>query len=203
MKRIFLFLVIFTFSSLFLKAQMNTGSKFVAGYNQLGLSAYSDKSVGSTTKPDKYFNLDLTTKAGYFLKNRIAVGGMINYSLSKINYVTSALKASNTEWSIGPLARYYVEYGTLIPFAEASFTYGMRNSTQESASFTSEIKHSVFGLNAGIGADYFLNQSIALEGMLGYSVKRLKPATKGATGQGHTENGFGCSFGVIFYFGTI
>jgi hypothetical protein len=203
MKRIFLLLVIFTFSSFLLKAQMNTGSKFVAGYNQLGINAYSDKSVGSTSKPDKYFNLDLTTKAGYFLKNRIAVGGMINYSRSTINYVTSALKAADTEWSIGPLARYYVEYGTLIPFAEASFTYGMRNSIQESASFTNEIKHSVLGFNAGIGADYFLNQSIAFEGMLGYNMKRLKPQMTGATGQGHLENGFGCTFGVIFYFGTI
>lgn len=182
---------------------MNTGSKFVAGYTQLGFKTYTDKAVGTNSDPDKYFNLNLTTKGGYFLKNRLAVGAVLNYDHSVQNFVTSDMKNTDTEWAIGPLARYYMEYGKIIPFGEALVTYGMRNSLTEYTSFNNEIKHSVFSLGAGVGADYFLNEKIALEGMLTYGMSRLKPAMDGATGEGHLESGFGMNFGVIIYFGTI
>lgn len=190
------------FASLYLKAQMNTGSKFVAGYNNLSFNASSDKYVGTTSDPEKYFDIGLTTKAGYFLKNRLAIGGLVNYNYSKVTF-TADSKNISSGWSIGPLARYYLEYGTIIPFAELSTEFGMTNDKQiYSTGEPIESKHSVFGLNAGIGADYFLNESIAFEGMLHYSFDRVKPAGD-ATGDGYKTNGFGFSIGIIFYFGTI
>ncbi len=203
MKHTTLLLVLLFCSSFFLKAQMNTGSKFIAGYNQFGFKTYTDKAVGTSSDADKYFHLNLTTKAGYFLKNRIAIGAIIDYNHSVQNFVTSIYKNIDTEWAFGPIARYYMEYGKIIPFAEISATYGMKNSRTESLSFNNEIKHSVLSLSAGIGANYFLNEKIAIEGMLNYGMSRLKPTMKGATGEGHLESGFGCNFGLIFYFGTI
>jgi hypothetical protein len=203
MKRLSSLIAIILFTTTILNAQMNTGSKFVAGSNNFSFGASNEKYVGTTSDPYKYFNINLNTKAGYFLKNRIAIGGLIDFGYGKSSQGTT-YKNSSTIWSIGPLARYYVEYGKLIPFAEASVNFGMQNSkTEYSATSTIEEKHSVFGIKAGIGADFFLNESIAFEGMLNYYMNRLKPATKGATGEGTLENGFGCSFGIIFYFGTI
>jgi len=66
MKQSILLMVFLLCSSFFLKAQMNTGSKFIAGYNQFGFKTYTDKAVGTNSDPDKYFQLNLTTKAGYF-----------------------------------------------------------------------------------------------------------------------------------------
>jgi hypothetical protein len=203
MKRFSFLLIIILFSSFILKAQMNTGSKFVAGYNQFGINSYHDKDKASSSDPDKYFNINLTTKAGYFLKNRIAIGGFADVGYQKINYVTSDFKVIYSDWSLGPLARYYVEYGSLIPFAEISVGFGLNTTKSESATTTIESKHSVFGLKGGIGADYFLNESIAFEGMANYYMNRLKPKGDNATGEGSTQNGFELSFGVIFYFGTI
>jgi len=187
----------------FLNAQMNSGSKFIAGNNQFSFHNSGYKEKGSDLDPDKYFNLNLSTKAGYFIKNRIAVGGMINYDVSKVNYVASMYKNTNTSWSIGPLARYYTEYGSLIPFAEASVGFGMNVDKTESDLYNNETKHSLFSLKGGVGANYFLNESIAFEGMLYYFFDTLKPKSAGATGPGHVENGFGANFGIIFYFGTI
>jgi hypothetical protein len=201
MKKIMFALAILIFASAYLKAQMNTGSKFVAGYNNLSFNASSDKYVGTTSDPEKYFDIGLTTKAGYFLKNRLAIGGLVNYNYSKATFAADS-KNISSGWSIGPLARYYLQYASIIPFAELSTEFGMTNNKQIFTSTTTESKHTVFGLNVGIGADYFLNESIAFEGMLGYSFDRVKPGGD-ATGDGYKTNGFGCSFGIVFYFGTI
>lgn len=203
MKNLILTIILVFVGGTLLQAQMNSGSKFVAGYNQLSFNSNSYKEKGSSLEPDKYTNFDLTTKAGYFMKNRIAIGGMVNYNLSRTNYKVSMSKYTNTSWLIGPLARYYTEYGSLIPFAEASVGFGMNVSKQESDLYNSETKHSVFGLKGGVGANYFLNESIAFEGMLYYYYNTLKPKSAGAIGPGHIESGLGVNFGIIFYFGTI
>jgi hypothetical protein len=203
MKRIIFIIVISLSISVMLKAQMNSGSKFIAGSNQLSFSVHNQKYLGTTSDPTKYFNFDLNTKAGYFLKNRIAIGGLVDYGFQKSSQ-SSYSKNYITGFSIGPLARYYVQYGTLIPFAEASVVFGIQNNkTIYEALPTTEFKHSVLGFKAGIGANYFLNESIAFEGMLDYYMTKLKPKWEGATGDGELESGVELSVGIIFYFGTI
>ena len=204
MKRLIFFIAILLVSSVLVKAQMNSGSKFLAGNNSLSVQSYTDKDKDFDVDPDKYFNLNLTTKAGYFLKNRIAIGGMIDYGYARRNFVTSQYKYTDISWMIGPLARYYMEYGTLVPFFEASAGFGVTVNKQEPFDSTPfESKHSVFGLKGGVGADYFLNESIAFEGMINYFMNSQKPSGDGATGAGSVRNGVQVNFGVIFYFGTI
>ena len=192
------------FSTTILFSQMNTGSKFISGNSNFGINSYSEKDKGSDTDADKFFNLNLTTRGGYFLKNRLAIGGLVDLGFNKSEYPLMDEKSTSSHWMVGPLVRYYTEYGNIIPFAEASIGFGMEKSTYEYfESNPFETKHSLFGLKGGVGADYFINESIAVEGMASYYYNRLKPKMDGATGEGHVKSGFEVTFGVVFYFGTI
>jgi outer membrane protein len=194
--------LLFAFSNI--NAQMNSGSRFISGNNSFSFHGSNYKQKDATTDPDKFFNLNLTTKAGYFIKNRIAVGAMIDYIVSKQNNVASQFKHSNSSFLIGPLARYYMEYGKLVPFAEVSVGLGTNIRKDELTGSTStKTKSPVFAFNAGVGANYFINERIALEGVLAYTLTQTKFKSAVLPTAVYYENALGATFGIIFYFGTI
>ncbi len=203
MKRITALIVISLFLTSFVSAQLNSGSKFIAGANRFAANSYGDKDVGSDLDADKYFNMGLNAKAGYFIKNRIAVGALADFGYSSLKYGTSDYKTTYSNWLVGPLARYYLEYITLIPFAEASLGFGSSSSKTLFDTSETTSKHSVINASVGIGADYFLNESIAVEGLLNYNINKQKPTGEGATGDGHVQKGLGVSFGILIYFGVF
>jgi len=203
MKQITATIVISLFLTSFVSAQLNSGSKFIAGTSRLAVNSYSDKDLGSDLDVDKYFNMGLNAKAGYFIKNRIAVGALADFGYSSLKYGSSDYKDINSSFLLGPVARYYLEYITLIPFAEASLGFGSSSSKILFDTTETTYKHSLLNASLGIGADYFLNENIAIEGLLNYSIKKQKPTGEGATGDGHVEKGLGASFGVVIYFGVF
>lgn len=204
MKRLTILTVILFFASTFMHAQMNTGSKFVANNSTLKFHTSNYKLKDATGDPDKYFDLNLATKGGYFIKNGIAIGAVIEYSLGRQNQVVSQYKSTSTGLLIGPVARYYTEYGSIIPFAEVSAGFGVNTQKTEFLDLPStKDKAPVFNIKPGIGADYFLNDSFAVEGMIYYFFSHEKE-NPGDPGESiYVENGFGMAFGIVFYFGTI
>jgi len=212
MKQLLVILICVLLTSSNIDAQMNSGSRFIAGTNSLSLEGYTHKMSESTAVPTKIFGMNLSTKAGYFIKNRIAVGGMIDYRYSRqrSEYISTfdstkvVTTNASTTWLIGPLVRYYVEYGTIVPFAEMSVGIGKENSRYESTgNAPSKYKSPVFALNAGVGANYFLNESIALEGMVSYSFTRTKHTNPTGPDTVYLNNGIGATVGIVIYFGTI
>lgn len=180
---------------------MNTGSLFASGTTNLSFSSYSDKDIDSDYKVSNT-EISFNPKVGYFVKNRIGVGGMVNISTSTQKDENDD-KYSTSSWIIGPFARYYVEYGSIIPFAELGAGIGSSKTNYEYEGFTEETKHSLTMVTLGAGADFFLNDYCAVEGMLEYFYTKQKPTSDGATGSGHSSSGLVFNFGLTIFFGSI
>lgn len=191
-------------------AQMNTGSYFISGNTSMNFGFGSSKDIDVDYLKSTLTSFGFTPKVGYFIKNRIAVGGLVNLSFErdKQKFTPSGggeviTKYTNTEWYIGPFGRYYVEYGKLIPFAEVSVAFGGAKDKTETEEETTEYPHSVFIVSGGIGASYFLTESFALEGLIQYSYDKRKPTYENAVGKGNVISGVNFLVGVAVYFGKI
>lgn len=108
------------------------------------------------------FNMSLTPKLGYFIKDRWALGAQVGLDIAS----PEGTSDTQTTWSIAPFTRYYfsdAEVDTLLNngafFAEASAGFGGDNSGSG---------NSTNGLDLGIGAGYayFLTPNVGLEGLL-------------------------------------
>jgi len=185
--------------------QLNTGSLFVAGNAGFDLQAYGQKDVDSEVKTN-HFDISLNPKAGYFLKDQLAIGVALNtwaYRSSGEDFSGTTYTSTTSGILFGPFARYYYEYGEFIPFGEVFIGFGSDKEKTESGEFTSETPHSVFQTTAGVGADYFLNEKVAIEAVLKYFYERQKPSGENATGGGHNYNGVVFQIGLGIYFGSI
>ena len=190
--------------SVFSFCQMNTGSFFATGTTGLNLEAYSGKNVDSDTKTG-YLDFSFQPKVGYFLKNRIALGAGIMSGLERSSTDEPNFESTNTTSSLvlGPFGRYYYEYGSFIPFADAFIGFGRQNSKYKSGDLTTNTPHSIFKVAAGVGSDYFINETVAIEGLLQYFWEKQKPSGDNSDGGGHNYSGLMLSLGILVYFGTI
>lgn len=186
-------------------SQMNTGSYFLSGSIPLNLQLYSGKDIVSDTKQG-YQSIQFAPKGGYFLKNRLAVGGMVDYSLYRNSEKYDGGKSSNksTTLLLGPLGRYYFNYGDFLPFAEAFLGIGRTNSkyVDEFGGETTETNsaHSVFKTAVGGGAHCFLSDALAFEALMQYFWESQR-ATEGDGG--HNYTGILLMVGITIYFGSI
>lgn len=155
MKKMFIAAVLLTsVSSTF--AQTDKGDWLVGG--TLGFT---------TTKGNSNFNL--SPSAGYFFADNFAAGANVDLKFGKLGDVKS------TEFGIGPFARYYFGKGNLRPFATAAIDYLTNSSKNTTTNFSSSIDG--FGWFLGAGGAAFLNQSVALEGIVGFDSKKYSGAS--------------------------
>lgn len=187
-------------------SQMNTGSYFVSGSIPLDLQLYSGSSKDSPDQNENYQYINFAPKGGYFIKNRIAVGGMVDFSVDRQKFKNAASSFEEvyktTTLLVGPMARLYYEYGKLMPFAEAFLGIG-RSANKYILDGLSEstTTHSIFKVAGGGGAHYFLTQALAFEVLLQYFWETQKP-TEGL-GSGHNYTGILLLVGITIYFGSI
>jgi len=78
MKRLLFFVLCVMLAVVYGYGQMNTGSFFAAGTAGLDLEIYGGKDIDSDDKTN-YLDLSFNPKMGYFIKNRIAVGGAVYF----------------------------------------------------------------------------------------------------------------------------
>ncbi len=182
---------------------MNSGSYFISGISNFHFAKEIAKDIDSDQGKENTTSFSFTPKMGYFLKNRICIGVLTNITLSGSKISDFDYKNTDTEWYIGPFGRYYLEYGKITPFAELSAAFGGQTSKFETTDGTSKTTHSLLRAAGGIGANYFLNESIAFEAILEYIYNKRKPTSEGATGSGHLDSGISFSIGVVVYFGKI
>ncbi|MGN6341175.1 MAG: outer membrane beta-barrel protein [Ginsengibacter sp.] len=176
--------------SLASKAQtfgFNKGDVILEG--AIGVSS-SDNKANET----KATTISLTPKAGYFVTDKFAVGLNVNYSASK-NTDYSGSSDSYTKSNgvgAGVFGRYYFwNPGQRFKvYGEADLDY--TSTGNENSNGTTTIKSdkvNTFGLNAGIGANYFLTQKIAIgykfANVIGYSTSKVDTKDSKATNNFH------------------
>lgn len=114
------------------------------------------------------FDLSITPKVAWFRNDNFAVGGFIDLGLS-----TAKGAGTTFNYGVGPLARYY--FGSTAVNTNTTSARGSSRFFVEATAglqgFNVPGSGSTNGLGIGIGPGlaYFLNQNIALEGLLKYN----------------------------------
>lgn len=124
------------------QAQIGAGAYTVGGDFNLTQPLFGPTDVGEIT---------LGAKSLYFLADNFAVGGALESSHINI----SGAKLTNV--ILSPHVRYYVgQIGTVPFYSEISAGAGAQFMENSDPTF-------LYGLGAGIGADFFFNKQVALE----------------------------------------
>ncbi len=200
MKKHLLLFLLLVISAGLARAQFNSGSKMVGASSNLdfGFLSEKEKDVEDATKMTI---IDINPRAAYFLKNRIAIGGDLEYYLYRSKYADLDPSTSTT-FRIGPFARYYYKtVASVVPFGELKG--GVGSQVDKSTGTTGEevkYKHSIVYIGAGVGAAFFLADNFSFEGMLNYSYEHQKNKEMGGS---HNTNGIMFSFGFSFYFNSL
>jgi hypothetical protein len=186
MKR--LILICSVFISLNAFGQFNTGSVYFSGITDASIGTELVSSfTGETT-----FNLPfgLYIEGGYFIQNRMAVGGSIH---SHGSFGFGEFNSSEFEFRFGPNFRYYLPREddlNLYLYAHPYYGFWVASGS------------GIYGNNHGIflggGTNYFISESIALEGRIAYNLHRA-----GSAGAYTTYHRLQIEFGISVFFSSI
>ena len=114
------------------------------------------------------FQMDLTPKVAYFIKDGLALGGY-----GRLSLVTAKDAGTATTYGIGALGRYFVEDKNVRKlefskrsrfFVEANAGFGGSSNSKTSASTTG------LDLGVGPGVAYFITPNVSLEALLKYEL---------------------------------
>lgn len=200
-QRIFCMLAVAIFVFGTANAQFNTGNSFIGANSGLSLDMGKDtyKSDLGDSDPYKTFAFSFNPKAGYFIKQRFAVGGMMEYSFSS-SKLTADEKSSSSSFGIGPMVRYYRGYFEGISaFGEIAAGIGSTVDKQIFSESEIETKHKLSFATAGVGASYFLKENVAAEAMLQYYYSVRKPDGDNPNNNRHINSGLRFNVGVVIY----
>jgi len=114
----------------------------------------------------KNTSIQFTPQAGYFFAKNFVLGGqlLVDYSEQGTAHLTS--------WGIGPFARYYFGETKARPFFTGDFSY---LSTRFKSDLTnSSTTNDAFEYFLGAGASFFINENVAVDGILGYRHSKYK-----------------------------
>lgn len=167
------------------------GSLFVANHADAQIQKGNVMWGASLTNMDfglkkgQGWNVGFTPKAGYFIKDNVAVGGYVDLNFSK----SGAGEPTKNQYGFGAFGRYYAEPGEVKNplrhgrfFAEANAGFGgVSQKTQPTTNG--------FNFGFGPGYAYFITPNIGLEGLLKYN---------GLVGGGNTTYQHNVTFGLGF-----
>ncbi|WP_126972859.1 outer membrane beta-barrel protein [Gynurincola endophyticus] len=165
------------------KAQLQEGNMMVgASLADFGL----DFQKGNTG-----FSMSISPRIGYFVKDNIAIGGIVKLGLN------TQKNSTMFDYGIGAFGRYYFSDKDLEVlksarwFLEVDFGFNGRNTKVNSVSANTN----GLGIGFGPGLAYFITDNIALEGLLKYNI---------TTGFGNstTNNRLGLNLGFQIYLPT-
>lgn len=196
MKKLFLVLALISGLAFTANAQdfgFKKGNVFLEG--NIGLNSTNNKNT-----EQKESSFTFTPKAGYFVTDKIAIGVELHFSTEKTEDYTAGAETLDKDniFGAGVFGRYYfLELGKRFKtYAEAGVGYGsLKNENKVGTAASVETKANVFGVNAGVGANYFLTERIAINAGLTNvinfsSIKADAPGAK-------TVSSFGLNAGSI------
>lgn len=145
-----------------------------------GTAGFNNTNFGNDVKVT---DINLSPNLGYFIIDNLAVGAGVG-----LNSSTSEKLGDVSSFALTPFARYYfLGSGDVRLFGQGRFGFGSQKvGDLDAQSFTT------WGLGAGL--NYFLNNNVALEALLGYDSRKVKDAANPA-------NGFGLNIGVQAFIG--
>ncbi|MCC6287400.1 MAG: hypothetical protein IT249_05905 [Chitinophagaceae bacterium] len=136
-----------------IKAQIQQGNVMVGG-NISDMSFNLDNGGG--------FSMSLTPKAGWFIRNNLALGAYIDFGLTAAKGIRPSIS-----YGVGALGRYYINDPTINVLRKTRFfgeaTLGIEGFNPSAGDNTNGL-----GISAGPGIAYFVTPNIGLEGLIKY-----------------------------------
>lgn len=152
--RLFTLLVVLLGTASISQAQLQRGNVLIggdlAGFD-LGLNEGSS------------FAMSLTPKAAWFVRDNVALGGYVDFGLQ-----TAKDAGVNANYGVGALGRYYFSKAN-VDVARGTRFFAEANAGFQGVNTSGGNSTNGLGLGIGPGLAYFLNQNIALEGLLKYN----------------------------------
>jgi hypothetical protein len=203
MKKLSIFLFLFGLSNLTAYPQFNSGSMFISGSTSFSIDYSGERWKSSNAESDnahKFTSISLNPMAAYFLKNKIALGAMLDYSFGKQDNSMATSKSST--FLAGPMARYYFNYSIsgLMPFAEIDGGIGKSSTEYDYEGVPNVTEYSLFRVSGGLGLNYFLNDHIAFESRLKYYMLDEKEKDNDFK---YMTKGILFRFGISVFFSSI
>jgi outer membrane protein len=154
-----------------INAQPAAGDFFVGGNVGLYGSTDKTKSGGTTHKDQTTFHITVLPVAGFFVSDKLAVGGRLGVSSYVYKYPDQTHnKTTSMSFHIQPFARYYLISGQGGIFVEGlvGFSAGTR---KEFYTGSGNIETRTVNIEAGFrpGIYYYITPKVALEGMFGWA----------------------------------
>lgn len=166
-----------------LMAQTDQGGWVLGGSSNLGFTT----GKANNDQSDALSNFALDVQGGYFLMDNLAAGLLIGLSTSSIG------GASSTAFGVGPFVRYYAPFKV---FGQLSYQFGGAKIDDG----ISDLSTSVGAFGIGVGYAAFLNDHVAIEPMVGYSLLSSKLDVDGAESVAGSE--LGIAIGISVYLGN-
>lgn len=169
-------------------AQTQQGSVLIGG-----TAGMSSTKTGDLTVTDFNFH----PMASFFVVDRLALGGALGVGRSRATSGDAAF--TTTTFSVLPTMRYYFNgRGSIRSFGQGAFRYGYTRWNDPDLfgllPSRSASSHGT-GWAWGVGVDFFLNDHVAIEGVVGYDHFRLR-------GDRDATRTLGVSFGVSAFVGA-
>ncbi|ELR69600.1 hypothetical protein C900_04825 [Fulvivirga imtechensis AK7] len=158
-------------------AQLEKGHFMVGGNISFEKSKTELPQNGPNVSDHKQLTFSIDPDISYFLADNLALGVVTPFSYSK-NSNSMQDQASKT-YSVGPKLRYYFPSGRWAIFPEVSYTIGW--NTTEGSIFSPDVgevieakaKGNTSMFSGGLGGAYFINDHVAIEGVLFYKKYQL------------------------------
>lgn len=177
MKKLSFLILLLFISSVGVQAQVNKGKCFLSGASQLGINFGSEKQKINGDVVDGYknnfSNFNFQPTFGYVFVNQLVTGIFIDFEAYMENTKDGASDYFYRDGSLiaGPFVRYYIDLGDkLVPFvgARIGFGYDHSKSRYDKDDPWDKYNEFVFSYNTGVGATYFFNEMVGLDGFLGF-----------------------------------
>jgi hypothetical protein len=180
---------------LFIASLVTTGfSQFIKQGTVLGGGAFEYRSHKDPDGDIRTNNIGLMPWGGYLVADNIAVGALLNIGIFSQKNTSNDNKASETQFLIGPVARYYLDNGL---FVHGHYAFGSLNDKQEGGGTTIETKYSRSEFRIGAGYAARISDTVLFEPIVGYLSESIKDKD---TNVKNTEGGFFIMAGFTIFF---
>ena len=107
--------------------------------------------------------MTLSPKAGWFIKNNLALGAYVDFGLMAAKHVHPSIN-----YGVGALGRYYLNDPNINSVLRKTRFFGEATVGIEGYNPSGGDNTNGLGLSAGPGVAYFLTPNIGLEGLVNY-----------------------------------
>lgn len=172
MKKSFI-LMLGLFASVCSYAQFEQGTLMIGGSAGLEFTKDKNKNGGTTVERSKTTNFFLEPQVGYFVIDRLAIGGGLGLGLSSTKYTDEygGDKVNSTRIAVEPFARYYLPQNI---FFQGKFMVGSVSYKEKNDGRTEKDSYSLTGFALSAGYSILLNDNVAIEPQVGYQSEAQK-----------------------------